>query len=110
MADMPILDTKSKYDVTINLHDFGQDTFEAYQISTLKVSREAFFQFSADGTGVTATARVRGETVRTAIRLKIVSGITLEEVKSLKSYVVEWIADEIRQHVTRVTTAPADPN
>ncbi len=109
MADMPILDTKTKYDVTLNLHDFGQSVFEDYQLTTVKAARDAFFQFGADGAGVSAQSHVRGVTVRTAIRLKIVSGVTLKEVNDLKPYVVDWMADEIKKHVTNVVTPPVDP-
>lgn len=109
MTEMPVMDSKEKYGVRVNLHDFGQATFEDYQIATLKASRHAFFQFGADGSGVTANAHVRGETVRVAIRLKIVTGVTVDEVKDMKPYVVEWLAGEISQHVKQVVTAPADP-
>lgn len=110
MTDMPVIDTKEKYGVAIHLHDFGQAVFEQYQTETIKASRDAFFQFSQEGAGVTATAAVRGKTVRTAIRLKIVTGITAEDVDSMKPYIVEWLADMIKAHVVSIVSAPADPN
>ena len=112
MADMPILDTKTKHGVTMSLHDFGQSVFEDYQLTTVKAAQAAFFQFGSDGSGVTAQSHVRGVTVRTAIRLKIVSGVTLEEINNLKPYVVDWMADEIKKHVTNVVKPPvdSDPN
>lgn len=108
MADMPILDTKTKHGVTMSLHDFGQSVFEDYQLTTVKAAQAAFFQFGSDGSGVTAQSHVRGVTVRTALRLKIVSGVTLEEINDLKPYVVDWMADEIKKHVTNVVTPPVD--
>jgi hypothetical protein len=106
-----VLDTKSKYGVTVAFHDFGQAQFEQYQEAAVRAARDAFYLFSgSDGAGVTATAKVRGETVRAALRTGILSGLTLEEVGGLKPYVVEWIADLLRAHVTHVTTAPPDPN
>ncbi len=110
MADFPVLDTKDKYGLSVNLHDFGQSIFEDYQMGTLRAAQKAFVQFGSDGGGVTATAYVRGETVRTALRLKIVTGVTLEEVAAAKPYAIEWLADLIKSHVTKVVTAPADPN
>ncbi len=112
MADMPILDTKTKHGVTMSLHDFGQSVFEDYQLTTVKAAQAAFFQFGSDGSGVTAQSHVRGVTVRTALRLKIVSGVTLKEVNDLKPYVVDWMADEIKKHVANVVTPPvdSDPN
>lgn len=109
MSDMPILDTKTKYDVTVNFHDFNQSVFEDYQLTTVKAAQAAFFQFGSDGSGVTAQSHVRGVTVRTAIRLKIVSGVTLKEANDLKPYVVDWMADEIKKHVANVVTPPVDP-
>lgn len=105
------LSSKTKYSVTITLHDFSQIQFEQYQESTIKAARDAFFPFAgAEGLGVTASAKVRGETVRAALRTQLLSGLTLDEVDGLKPYVVDWIADEIRAHVTQVTKAPPDPN
>ena len=112
MADMPILDTKTKHGVTMSLHDFGQSVFEDYQLTTVKAAQAAFFQFGSDGSGVTAQSHVRGVTVRTALRLKIVSGVTPKEVNDLKPYVVDWMADEIKKHVANVVKPPvdSDPN
>lgn len=110
MSDTPAPQSVEKYGVSINLHDFGQSTFEQYQMETIKAARDAFFQFGGDGTGVTAQARVRGTTVRVALRHKIISGIEIEKVGDMKPYVVDWIADEIKKHVTNVVTAPNDPN
>jgi hypothetical protein len=109
MPELPVIQSAKKYGVSINLHDFGQAVFEEYQLSTLKASQTAFFQFGSDGTGVTAQAHVRGVTVRTAVRLKIVTGITLDELESMKPYVVDWMADEIKKHVKNVVTPPVDP-
>lgn len=106
---MQILTTKQKYGIDAHFHDFSQKQFEQYQKETIKASRDAYFAFS-ESNGVSAVAVVRGETVRAAIRFEILTGLTLDEVNSLKPYVVEWIADEVRKHVTLVTTAPADPN
>lgn len=110
MSETPATQSVEKYGVSINLHDFGQAVFEDFQMKTMKASQAAFFQFSTDGGGVTSQARVRGETVRTAIRLKIISGIQLADLTDMKPYVVDWIADEIKKHVTNVVTAPNDPN
>lgn len=110
MSETSAYQPVEKYGVSINLHDFGQDVFEKYQMETIKAARDAFFQFGGDGAGVTAQARVRGETVRTAIRLKILSGIQLADLTDMKPYVVDWIADEIKKHVTSVVMAPNDPN
>jgi hypothetical protein len=104
-----ILDTKEKYGVTINLHDFGQTVFEEYQTRTIKAGQEAFYEFSG-GQGVTATAFVRGMTVRTALSLGILSGIETKDIADMKPFIVTWIADEIKAHVTRVVSEPADPN
>lgn len=106
----PILETKEKYGLMINLHDFGQTTFEEYQIQTLKTAQEAFFKFSDNGQGVTASALVRGMTVRTALSLGILSGIDAKEISDMKPYVIAWIADEVKAHVRRVVSEPADPN
>ncbi len=111
MSEFPAIQSVEKYGVSITLHDFGQNTFETYQMETIKAARQAFFQFSAEtGQGVTAQARVRGETVRTAIRLKILSGVQLSDLSDMKPYVVDWIAEEIKKHVSNVVTAPTDPN
>ena len=110
MSETPAPQSVEKYGVSINLHDFGQALFEDFQMKTMKASQAAFFQFGTDGSGVTSQARVRGETVRTAIRLKIISGIQLTDLTDMKPYVVDWIADEIKKHVTSVVTAPNDPN
>lgn len=110
MSETPAYQPVEKYGVSINLHDFGQAVFEDYQLATIKAAQAAFFQFGADGAGVTASAHVRGVTVRTAIRLKIISGIKSADLTDMKPYVVDWIADEIKKHVTSVVTAPNDPN
>lgn len=110
MSELPAIQSVEKYGVSITLHDFGQGAFEKYQMETIKAAREAFFQFSEDGTGVTAQARVRGETVRVALRNKIISGIQLADVADMKPYVVDWMAEEIKKHVNNVVTAPNDPN
>lgn len=105
-----VLDTKQKYGLTINLHDFGQPVFEDYQMRTLKAAQEAFFQFSSNGNGFSAESFVRGMTVRTALSLGIISGIEAKDIADMKPYVVTWIADEVKAHVTRVVSEPADPN
>lgn len=107
---LPLLDTKEKDGISVNLHDFGQDIFESYQTITMAAAQKAFFQFSQNGGGVTATAVVRGETVRAAIRLGIATGVQLAEVGTMKPYLVEWLADVIKKHVSDVVAAPADPN
>jgi len=107
---LPLLDTKEKDGITVNLHDFGQGIFESYQTQTLAASQKSFFQFSQSGQGVQATAVVRGETVRVALRLGIASGIQLAEVDTMKPYLVDWLADVIKKHVNDVVAAPADPN
>lgn len=106
---MQILSTQEKHGVKVNFHDFSQRQFETYQKETIKASRDAYFSFS-ESNGVTASAFVRGETVRAAIQCEIISGLSAAEVNDLKPYVVTWIADELRKHVTAVTTAPTDPN
>ncbi len=106
---MQILATKEKYGIKINLHDFSQKSFETFQKKTIEASSVAFVAFS-EREGVTAVAVVRGETVRVAITTGILSGLSVEDVNELKPYVVAWIADEVRAHVTAVTTAPPDPN
>lgn len=106
-----VLTNIKRFDLSLSLQDFSQGQFEKYQIETIKASRDAYVLFTDQGSGVTASAKVRGEVVRSAIRNGIISvGITPEEVDGLKPYLVEWLADEIRKHVTQVTTAPADPN
>lgn len=107
---MPILREEEKYGVKVEFRDFGQSAFETYQLTAVKASQHAFFSFGQDGTGVTAQAHVRGESVRAALRLKIVTGVTLEQVASMKPYIVEWIADELKKHIAQVVSAPADPN
>jgi len=104
-----VLITVEKYGVALSLCDFSQLQFEKYQEETIKAAKAAYISFSPD-TGVSATAMVRGETVRSAIRNKIVANFEVADVDGLKPYLVEWMADEIRKHVTQVTTAPADPN
>ena len=100
-----------KYGVAIHLHDFGQKTFEKYQMAVIRASKEAFVQFSqTTNDGVTATAFVRGETVREALKAGIISGIEPKDIDEMKPYVVSWIADEIQNHVKLITTAPTDPN
>lgn len=102
---------QSKFGITICLRDFSQKTFEQYQLAVIKASRAAFVQFSeTTNDGVSATAYVRGETVREAIRHEIVSGLEIKEVDDLKPYVVSWLANVIQVHVKNVTTAPPDPN
>lgn len=101
---------KTKYGLTVKLHDFGQKTFEAFQNTTIKAARDAFYAFGDGNTGVTASASVRGETVRGAVRLGILTGITLAEIDEMKPHIVDWLANEIKLHVTNVTTATTDPN
>jgi hypothetical protein len=99
----------SKYGLTCTLHDFGQKVFEQYQLSTMKASRDAFVKFDGE-VGVSASASVRGETVRAALKHGILSGITNEDIDQAKPYAIAWLADEIKAHVIAVTTEPADPN
>lgn len=105
-----ILGSIEKYGYTINFHDFGQAVFENYQLKTVKAQQQAFFEFASNGQGVRATAVERGETVRSALSLGIISGITANEIAEMKPYVVEWIAEQIRKHVAEVVNTPADPN
>lgn len=107
---LPVLRTEEKEGVAVSLHDFGQSIFESYQTQVLAATQKAFFQFSQNGQGVTASAVVRGETVRVAVRLGIISGIQIADVGDMKPHLVEWLADVIKKHVTNVVTAPADPN
>jgi len=107
---MQILSSQEKHGVKINLHDFTQGMFVQYQKATIQASKDAYVAFNNSGVGVTATAEVRGESVKAAINIGILSGIELKEVDGLKSYVVNWIADELSKHVKTVTTEPADPN
>ncbi len=109
---MEIIKTEAKYEVDVNFHDFGQKTFEQYQIEVIKASRAAYFSFGEanGGNGVSASASVRGETVRKALKYKIISGIDIKDIDDMKPYVIEWLANEIQSHVKHVTTAPADPN
>jgi acetate kinase len=110
MAKKTIIESVEKYGVHLNLHDFGQDAFAEYQMQRLTAERKAFIQFSEDGNGVTAQAPVRSAIVRTAISLEIISGIQIEDIGDMKPYVVQWIADEIKKHVTNVVSAPPNPN
>jgi len=99
----------SKYDITVETLDFSQKKFESYQLAVLKASKEAYVAFS-DDSGVSASAVVRGQTVREAIRFEIIRGIEMKDVDEMKPYVVTWLADVIQAHVKEVTTAPTDPN
>ena len=105
MSDVTI----SKHDVTAQLYDFSQSAFETFQMATIKASRDAYFAFN-DSTGVTAVAKVRGETVRSAIQTGILKGVDIKDVDTLKPYVVAWLADEIQKHVKKISSAPEDPN
>lgn len=107
---MQILSSQEKHGIKINLHDFNQGAFVKYQKATIEASKDAYVVFNNSGVGVSATAEVRGESVKAAINLEILTGIKPEEVDELKSYVVNWIADELAKHVKAVTTEPADPN
>lgn len=98
-----------KYGITFELKDFNQEQFEIYQPAAIAASKRAYTEFES-GTGITATAVVRGETVRAAISAGILSGIKVEEVGKLKPYIVTWIADEVRDHVKKVVSEPIDPN
>lgn len=104
-----ILSVQEKYSLKICFHDFDQAVFAQYQKQTLIASKNAYVAFNND-TGVTATAELRGESVKAAIQLEIISGIETSHIGTLKPYVVNWLADELRKHVTAVTTEPADPN
>jgi acetate kinase len=106
---MDVLETKSKYGLTINLHDFSQAQFEEYQPQVIKAAKLAYTEFDG-GTGVSASSVTRGETVRAAVKAGFLTGVTVEEIGELKPYVVEWLADQVRDHVKKVTTAPTDPN
>ncbi len=108
--EQQILSSQDKYGVTIHLHDFTQGMFSKYQRAAIQASKDAYIAFNTSGVGVTATAEVRGESVKAAIKLGILSGIELKDVDGLKPYVVNWIADELSKHVKAVTTEPADPN
>ncbi len=109
MSDQ-VLSNLEKYGITIHLHDFTQGVFSKYQKTTIQASKDAYVAFNTSGVGVTATAEVRGESVKAAINLGILSGLRLKDVDELKPYVVNWIADELSKHVKAVTTEPADPN
>jgi len=101
----------AKYDLSVILNDFSQKQFEAFQMGAIVASRDSFVAFnSSTHDGVSATAMVRGQTVRKAIETGILTGITVEQVDGLKPYVVAWLADEVQKHVKFVTTAPVDPN
>ncbi len=107
---MQILSSQEKHGLTINLHDFNQGVYAQYQKETIKASKDAYVAFNTSGVGVTATAEVRGESVRAALRLGILSGIEVKDVDTLKIYVVNWIADELAKHIVSVTTEPTSPN
>lgn len=107
---MQIIFSLEKYGIKLNLHDFSQGMFVQYQKATIQASKDAYVAFNTSGVGVTATAEVRGESVKAAINIGILSGIDVKDVDELKSYVVNWIADELSKHVKTVTTEPADPN
>lgn len=98
-----------KYGVTAQLCDFSQGAFENFQMTAIKASRDAYIAFS-DTTGVTANAKVRGETVRAAIQNGILKGIEIKDVDSLRPFVVAWLADEIQKHIKQITSAPENPN
>ncbi len=108
--EQQILSSQDKYGVTIHLHDFTQGMFSKYQKAAIQASKDAYIAFNTSGVGVTATAEVRGETVKAAIKTGILSGLEVTDVDALKTYVVNWIADALKAHVTAVTTEPADPN
>lgn len=110
MSEQQVLSSFEKYGIYIHLHDFNQGVFSKYQKASIQASKDAYIAFNTSGTGVTATAEVRGENVKTAIKLGILSGVDSKEVDTLKPYVVNWIADELAKHVKAVTTEPADPN
>lgn len=104
-------DEITKFGFTIKLHDFGQRIFETYQTAVVKASRDAFFAFDGGGgRGVSAESAVRGEAVRAALQLGILSGIDEKQINEAKPYVVTWLADVIKNHVITVTTEPTDPN
>lgn len=108
---MQILSSQEKHGLTIHLHDFTQGMFSKYQKASIQASKDAYVAFSAaQGVCMTATAEVRGETVKAAINLGILSGVDIKDVDGLKPYVVNWIADALAAHVQTVTTEPADPN
>lgn len=107
---MPVLKTESKYGLTLAFHDFGQGAFAQYQMESLAAAQKAFFQFGADGTGVSSDAYQRGETLKSALRSGIVSGLEITAVDGLKPYAVTWAVNLLKAHVSLVTTEPADPN
>lgn len=98
-----------KYGLSIELKDFTQAQFETYQPQVIKASKAAYTEFD-NGTGVSATSLIRGETVRAAIKVGFLAGVTIEEIGNLKPYVVQWLADEVARHVKEIVTAPTDPN
>ena len=90
-------------------NDFSQAQFEKYQKATLIATRAAYVAFESGGGG-TADAELRGESVREALRLGILSGFEVEKIGELKPYVVNWMAEELKAHVISITTEPISPN
>ncbi len=100
-----------KFGLSATLNDFSQKQFEGFQMGVIVASRDAFVSFNpSTNDGVSASAFVRGQTVRKAIEAGILTGVTVQQVDELKPHIVTWLADEIQKHVKTVMTAPIDPN
>ena len=99
----------NKFGLTGELKDFSQAQYEEFQPLVLKATKESYYSFG-DAGGMSAQAVVRGATIRAAIKAKILTGISLEEVGAMKPAAARWLADQIEKHVREVTNPPPDPS
>ena len=99
-----------KYKLDLQLQDFSQKAFEQYQMRVLQATSRAYVSYEGTNLGVTATAIVRGETIRAAIQHGILTGMNADEVDNLAPAAVVFIADKIAKHVKEITTHEPDPN
>jgi hypothetical protein len=104
-------DLTNTFGLSVELHDFSQAQYEEYQPLVLKAARDNYFDFGVEnGGGLTANAVVRGATIRAAVRTKILTGITLEDVGKMTPAAATWLAGKIEEHVREITNPPPDPN
>lgn len=86
-----------KLNVSAELKDFSQAQYETYHSHLLFLTK-----------GVDTAANSNGAVVRAAIKAEFLLGIEYEKVGEMQPAAVKWITQKIAEHVTAITTVPAD--
>lgn len=84
-----------KLGITAELKDFSQAQYEKYH--------DELFPFQ----GMPA-AKTNGAIVKAAIKAGFLIGVDVEKVGSMSPAAIVWLDKKIHEHVTAITTPPAD--